>query len=69
MFEATMGLMWGWGRENNAHRATVRRVIVKRTLGRERRRWQDNFEIDLRNVGCEGGRWMELTQDNAQWRA
>jgi hypothetical protein len=26
-------------------------------------------ETDLREMGCEDGRWMELAQDRVQWRA
>jgi hypothetical protein len=25
--------------------------------------------MDLREIGCEDGRWMELAQDRVQWRA
>jgi hypothetical protein len=25
--------------------------------------------MDLRETGCEDGRWMELTQDRVQWQA
>jgi hypothetical protein len=25
--------------------------------------------MDLREMGCEDGRWMELAQDRVQWRA
>jgi hypothetical protein len=25
--------------------------------------------MDLREIGCENGRWMELAQDRVQWRA
>jgi hypothetical protein len=24
--------------------------------------------MDLREIGCEDGRWMELAQDRVQWR-
>jgi len=24
--------------------------------------------MDLRNMGCEDGRWMELAQDRVQWQ-
>jgi hypothetical protein len=24
--------------------------------------------MDLREMGCEDGRWMELAQDRIQWR-
>jgi hypothetical protein len=41
----------------------------KRTLGRPRRRWEDNIKMDFQEVG--GGRvdWMELAQDRDRWRA
>jgi hypothetical protein len=26
-------------------------------------------KMDLREMGCEDGRWMELAQDRVQWRA
>jgi hypothetical protein len=25
--------------------------------------------MDVREIGCEDGRWMELAQDRVQWRA
>jgi hypothetical protein len=25
--------------------------------------------LDLMEIGCEDGRWMELAQDSVQWRA
>ena len=25
--------------------------------------------MDLREIGCEDGRWMELAQDRVQWPA
>jgi hypothetical protein len=41
----------------------------KRSLGRPRRRWEDNIKMDLQEV--ERGRedWMELAQDRDKWRA
>jgi hypothetical protein len=35
----------------------------KRTLGRPRRRWEDNIITDLQEVGCEGREWIGLAQD------
>jgi hypothetical protein len=26
-------------------------------------------KMDLREMGCEDGRWMKLAQDRVQWRA
>jgi len=41
----------------------------KRLLWRPRRRWEDNFNMDLLEVGCGGIDWIELAQDRARWRA
>jgi hypothetical protein len=42
----------------------------RRTLGRPKRRWEDNIKMDLWEVGCGcGGEWMELVQDRDRWRA
>ena len=40
----------------------------KRPLGRPRRSWEDNIEMDLREVGGGGDR-MELAQDRDKWQA
>ena len=41
----------------------------KRTLGRPRRRWEDNIKMDLKEVGRGGGDWMELGRNRDSWRA
>jgi hypothetical protein len=41
----------------------------KRPLGRNRRRWENNIEMDLQEVGCGGMDWIELAQDRVGWRA
>ena len=40
----------------------------KRPLGRARRRWEDNIKMDLREVGCDSGDWIDLAEDRDQWR-
>ena len=41
----------------------------KRSLGRPRRKWEDNIKMDLQEVGGGRGNWMELAQDRDRWRA
>jgi hypothetical protein len=35
----------------------------KRPLGTPKRRWEDNFKIDLRVTGIDGANWIQLAQD------
>jgi hypothetical protein len=54
-------------------RRSVYRVLVwkregKRSLGRPRRRWEDNIKLELQEVGCGGMDWIELDQDMDRWR-
>jgi hypothetical protein len=41
----------------------------KESLGRPRRRWQDNIKVDLQEVGCGDMDWIEVAQDSDRWRA
>jgi len=41
----------------------------KRQLGRFRRRWGDNIEMDLQEVGYEGMDWIHLAQGRDRLRA
>ena len=41
----------------------------KRSLGRPRRRREDNITIDLQEVGCEGTDWIDVAQYRDRWRA
>ena len=55
--------------EGGLHRVLVGKPEGKRPLGRPRRRWEDNINMDLQEVGgaCEDG--MELAEDRDRWRA
>ena len=52
----------------NAYKVLVGKPESKRLLGRPRRRWEDNIKMDLREVGCDPGEWIDL-EDSDQWRA
>jgi hypothetical protein len=41
----------------------------RRPLGRPRRRWEDNINIDLREIGFWDVDWIYLAQDRDRWRA
>ena len=45
------------------HRVLEGKPEGKRSLGRPRRRWEDNIKMDLHEVGGGRGDWMELAQD------
>ena len=41
----------------------------RRSLGRPRRRWEDNIKMDLREVGCHPRDCIALAEDGDQWQA
>ena len=66
-------IRWAWhvarmGEGRGVHRVLVGKPERKRTLGRPRRRWEDN-KTDLQEVGGGCGDWMELAQDRNKRRA
>ena len=40
----------------------------KETLGRVRRRWEDNIRKDLNEIGVNTRNWVDSTQDTYNWR-
>ena len=56
------------GKGRGVHRVLVGKPEGKRPLGRPRRRWEDNFKMDLQELGGSCGDWMELAQDRGRWR-
>jgi hypothetical protein len=50
------------------YRVLVRKPEGKRPLGRPRRRWENDIEMDLRKC-VEGMNWTERPQDRDMWRA
>jgi hypothetical protein len=58
------------GEGRGVYRVLVGKPEGKRPLGRPRRRWEDNINLDLQEVGGGSyGDWMELAQDRDRWRA
>jgi hypothetical protein len=57
------------GEKRNAYRLLVGKPEGKRPLGRPRRRWVDNFRMDLREVGWGDMDWIGLAKDRNRWRA
>jgi hypothetical protein len=54
-------------------RVAYRNLVVKpegmRLLGRPRHRWVNNIKEDLREIGYGGMDWIDLAEDEGQWRA
>jgi hypothetical protein len=57
------------GEKRKAYRILVGMPERKRRLGRSRRRWVDNTEMDVREIGWNYMDWIDLVQDRDQWRA
>jgi hypothetical protein len=54
----------GWACSRNEEIICAYRVLVliskgKRPVGRNRLRWEDNFKMDLQEVGCGDMDWIE----------
>jgi hypothetical protein len=54
------------GEKRNAYRILMGNPEGKRPLGRPRCRWVDNIKTDLREIGWDGGGWIDLAQDREQ---
>jgi len=57
------------GGGERSFRVLVGRPEGKRPLGRPRRKWEDNMNVDLREIGIDGANWIRLAEDRVQWRA
>ena len=51
------------------YRVLVGKPEGKRPLGRPWRRWEDNIKVDLREVGCDPGEWIDLAENRDEWRS
>ena len=57
------------GEGRGVYRVLVGKPEGRRSLGRPRRRREDNIRMDLREVGCGCVDWMDLAQGRNRWRA
>jgi hypothetical protein len=48
------------GETRNAYRILVEKPERMRPLGRPRRRWVDNINMDLGEIGWDGMDWIKL---------
>jgi hypothetical protein len=42
---------------------------ARKPLGKPRRSWGVNFNMDLVDIGCGGVDWIGVAQDRDKWRA
>jgi hypothetical protein len=57
------------GAKRNTYRILVGRPEGKRPLGRPRRGWVDNIQMDVGEIVWDGKNWIDLADDRDQWRA
>ena len=58
-----------YGGSRCVYRVLVGKPEEKKSLGRPRRRWEDNIKMDLQEIGCGVMDWIELAEDRDRWRA
>jgi hypothetical protein len=57
------------GEKRNVYRILLGKAEGMRPLGRPTRRWVDNINIYVGDIGWGGLGWIDLAQDRDQWRA
>jgi hypothetical protein len=57
------------GAKRNAYRILVERHEGNRPLGRPRRRWEDNIELNLKEIGWESVDWIYVARNRNVLRA
>jgi hypothetical protein len=57
------------GEVRGAYNILVGRPEGRRSLGRPRRRWEDNIKMNLREIWFGDVDWIHWAQDRDRWRA
>jgi hypothetical protein len=57
------------GEGRGVYRVLIERPEGKRSLGRPRRRWEDNVKIHPIEMGFDAASWIRLALDRILWRA
>ena len=57
------------GERRGLYRGLVWKPEGKRPPGRPRHRWEENINMDLKEVACGGMDWFEMAQDRDSWQA
>ena len=39
------------------------------SIGKTRRKWEDNIRMDLEEIGINAGNWVDSAQNRNYWRA
>ena len=52
----------------NAYRVLVGKPEEKRPSGKPRCNLEDKIKMELRDVVCDPGDWMNIAEDRDQWR-
>jgi hypothetical protein len=43
------------------------KLVIRRLLGRPRRRWEDNVKVDLKEIGCGCLNRIDLAEERDRW--
>jgi hypothetical protein len=57
------------GKRRDVDRVLIRRSEGKRPLERPKHRWEDNINMDLREIGIDGANSIPLAQNTVRWLA